>query len=125
MSTKKYTKDHEWVEINDKIATVGISNHAQESLGDIVFIELPKIGKIVKMKEEICVIESVKAASDIYSPLDGEVIEINETLSTDASIINSDSENTGWIFKLKISNENQLNDLLSQDDYNTFLSEEK
>ena len=77
----KYTKDHEWVSIENDIATVGISNHAQESLGDIVFIELPVIGKTVKAKEEICVIESVKAASDIYSPLDGEVTEINDNLS--------------------------------------------
>ena len=104
MTDKKYTKDHEWVQIENNIATVGISNHAQESLGDIVFIDLPEIGKNVKAKEEICVIESVKAASDIYSPMDGEIIEINEALNDDASIINKDAENLGWIFKLKISN---------------------
>tara|TARA_B100000029_G_scaffold379748_1_gene374613 strand:+ start:247 stop:654 length:408 start_codon:yes stop_codon:yes gene_type:complete len=124
MSEKKYTKDHEWVDINDSVATIGISNHAQESLGDIVFIDLPSVGKEVKSKEEVCVIESVKAASDIYSPLDGEITEINETLKDDASIINKDPENTGWIFKLKISDPDQINNLLSLDDYNNFLSEQ-
>ena len=103
MIEKKYTKDHEWITIEGDIATVGISNHAQESLGDIVFIELPSIGKLVKAKEEISVIESVKAASDIYSPLDGQIEDVNKELETDASIINRDAENTGWIFKLKIS----------------------
>ena len=121
MSEKKYTEDHEWVSLSDDIATVGISNHAQESLGDIVFIELPTIGKAVKAKEEICVIESVKAASDIYSPLDGEIIEINNQLETDASIINKDAENTGWIFKIKLTDVSQFNILLSSDDYKNFL----
>ena len=124
MSEKKYTKDHEWADINDSVATIGISNHAQESLGDIVFIDLPSVGKEVKSKEEVCVIESVKAASDIYSPLDGEITEINETLKDDASVINKDPENTGWIFKLKISDPDQINNLLSLDDYNNFLSEQ-
>ena len=78
MSEKKYTKDHEWVSIENEIATIGISNHAQESLGDIVFIELPSVGNSVKAKDEICVVESVKAASDIYAPIDGEIIEINK-----------------------------------------------
>ena len=122
MSEKKYTEDHEWVSLSDDIATVGISNHAQESLGDIVFIELPTIGKSVKAKEEICVIESVKAASDIYSPLDGEIIEINNQLETDASIINKDAENTGWIFKIKLTDVSQFNILLSSDDYKNFLN---
>ncbi len=121
MSEKKYTEDHEWVSLSEDIATVGISNHAQESLGDIVFIELPTIGKAVKAKEEICVIESVKAASDIYSPLDGEIIEINNQLETDASIINKDAENTGWIFKIKLTDVSQFNILLSSDDYKNFL----
>ena len=79
MIEKKFTKDHEWVSIDNEIATVGISNHAQESLGDIVFIELPSVGKSVNAKDEICVVESVKAASDIYAPIDGEIIEVNNT----------------------------------------------
>ena len=123
MSEKKYTEDHEWVSMDNDIATIGISNHAQESLGDIVFIELPSIGKTVKAKDEICVIESVKAASDIYAPIDGEIIEVNNNLEGDAAIINQDPENTGWIFKLKISDPNQFNDLMNEDDYKKFLDQ--
>ena len=121
MSEKKYSEDHEWVSIQNDIATIGISNHAQESLGDIVFIELPEIGKKVKVKDSLCVVESVKAASDIYSPLDGEIIEVNKGLENDASIINQDAENNGWIFKIKINNPDQLNNLMNSDDYNKFL----
>ena len=121
MDEKKYTEEHEWVQLSKDTATVGITNHAQESLGDIVFVDLPNIGKEVKAKEELCVIESVKAASDIYSPLDGEVTEINETLSNDASIVNQDAENEGWIFKIKVSNPDQYNTLMSLDQYLEFL----
>ena len=117
MAEKKYTKEHEWVEINGDIATVGITNHAQESLGDIVFIDLPIVGKEVKSNDEICVIESVKAASDIYAPIDGEVVEINNNLSDDASLVNQDPENDGWIFKMKIPNSDQFNSLMTLDDY--------
>ena len=123
MSEKKYSKDHEWVFCKDKIATIGITNYAQESLGDIVFIELPKIGKTIKAKQEICVIESVKAASDIYSPIDGEIIEVNKELEKDATIINQDAENKGWIFKIKVTETNQLNDLMNAEDYNKFLEQ--
>ena len=123
MSDKKYTKDHEWILFEEGIATIGISNHAQESLGDIVFIELPKIGKTIKAKQEICVIESVKAASDIYSPIDGEIIEVNKELEKDATIINQDAENKGWIFKIKVTETNQLDDLMNAEDYNKFLEQ--
>ena len=121
MGEKKYTEEHEWVQLSGEIATVGITNHAQESLGDIVFIDLPTVGKEVKAKEELCVIESVKAASDIYSPIDGEVLEVNENLSNDASIVNQDAENDGWIFKLKVSDLEQLNNLMTLDQYKEFL----
>ena len=121
MTDKKYTQEHEWVQIDGEIATVGVTNHAQESLGDIVFIDLPVIGKKVKAKEEICVIESVKAASDIYTPIDGEVIEVNDNLSNDASLVNQDAENEGWIFKIKVSNPNQYESLMSLDQYLDFL----
>ena len=117
MSEKKYTKEHEWVEVEGDTATVGITNHAQESLGDIVFIDLPTVGKEVKSNEELCVIESVKAASDIYAPIDGEVIEINNNLNDDASIVNQDPEKDGWIFKMKIADPNQYNNLMSLDEY--------
>ena len=121
MDEKKYTEEHEWVQIDEDIATVGITNHAQESLGDIVFIDLPAVGKKVKAKEELCVIESVKAASDIYSPLDGEVTETNDNLLNDASLVNKDAENAGWIFKIKISNTDQYNSLMSLEQYLEFL----
>ena len=121
MTDKKYTEDHEWVHMEGDIATVGITNHAQESLGDIVFIDLPTVGKVVKAKDELCVIESVKAASDIYSPVDGEVSEINEKLSDDAALVNQDAENDGWIFKIKVSNPEQYQSLMSLEQYLTFL----
>ena len=117
MSEKKYTKEHEWVKVDGDTATVGITNHAQESLGDIVFIDLPTIGKEVKSNEELCVIESVKAASDIYAPIDGEITEINNNLNDDASIVNQDPEKDGWIFKIKISDPNQYNNLMTLDEY--------
>ena len=123
MSEKKYTKDHEWVSIDNGIATVGISNHAQESLGDIVFIELPLVGKSVNVKDEICVVESVKAASDIYAPIDGEIMEVNNNLESDAAIINQDAENTGWIFKMKVSDPSQYDELMTEDDYKNFLEQ--
>ena len=117
MAEKKYTKEHEWVEVDGDTATVGITNHAQESLGDIVFIDLPTVGKEVKSNEELCVIESVKAASDIYAPIDGEVIEINSSLNDDASMVNQDPEKDGWIFKMKISDLSQYNNLMTLDEY--------
>ena len=121
MAEKKYTEKHEWIEVNSDIATVGITKHAQESLGDIVFIDLPTVGKEVKSNEELCVIESVKAASDIYAPIDGKIIEINNNLSDDASIVNQDAEKEGWIFKMKISNADQYINLMTLDQYLAFL----
>ena len=121
MIEKKYTEDHEWVHMDGDTATVGITNHAQESLGDIVFIDLPTVGKVVKAKDELCVIESVKAASDIYSPVDGEVSEINEKLSDEAALVNQDAENDGWIFKIKLSNPEQYQSLMSLEQYLAFL----
>lgn len=124
MSEKKFTKEHEWIDLNNDIATIGITNHAQESLGDIVFIELPEIGKIVSSGNEVSVIESVKAASDIYSPVDGEIIEINEKLNEDPPLINRDPEKSGWIFKLKIKDSSQINNFMTLVEYNEFLKQE-
>ena len=117
MSDKKYTEEHEWVKLEGDTAIVGITDHAQESLGDIVFIDLPTVGKEVKSNEELCVIESVKAASDIYAPIDGEVIEINNNLNDDASIVNQDPEKDGWIFKMKMADPNQYNNLMTLEEY--------
>ena len=124
MSEKKYSKDHEWIDINGDIATIGITNHAQESLGDIVYIELPDIGKKVNTGGEVSVIESVKAASDIYTPLEGEIIEVNENLKDNAAIVNQDPENKGWIFKLKINDTSNVDELMTLSDYENFLKQE-
>ena len=112
MSEKKYSKDHEWVSTENDIATVGITNHAQESLGDIVFIELPKVGKIVKAGEQAGVVESVKAASELYSPISGEIIQVNDSLSNEPQLINSDAENNGWYMKIKMKETDELEGLM-------------
>tara|TARA_B110000438_G_C15324037_1_gene440793 strand:+ start:144 stop:518 length:375 start_codon:yes stop_codon:yes gene_type:complete len=124
MSDKKYTKDHEWIKLNDEIATVGITNHAQESLGDIVYVDLPEIGNVVSAGREVSVIESVKAASDIYSPVDGEIIEINAVLNDNAALINQKAETDGWIFKIKMSDNKQLDEHMNLSDYEEFLKKE-
>ena len=124
MITKKYTKDHEWIELDGETATIGITNHAQESLGDIVFVDLPEIGKVVNAGGEVSVIESVKAASDIFSPVDGEIIEVNNHLNDNASLINQDAESNGWIFKVKITNKAQFEIYMSLSDYEEFLKQE-
>ena len=117
MSERKYSKDHEWLELNDDIATVGITNYAQESLGDIVFIELPEIGRLVKSGDQIGVVESVKAASDLFSPVSGEIIEVNNELQNSPQLLNTDPENTGWYMKLKIGNIEELSNLMDFNQY--------
>ena len=117
MSERKYSKYHEWLELNDDIATVGITNHAQESLGDIVFIELPEIGRLIKSGEQIGVVESVKAASDLFSPVSGEIIEVNNELQNSPQLLNTDPENTGWYMKIKIDNVDELTNLMNFNQY--------
>ena len=117
MNERKYSKDHEWLELNDDIATVGITNYAQESLGDIVFIELPEIGKLVKSGDQIGVVESVKAASDLFSPVSGEIIEVNNELQNSPQLLNTDPENTGWYMKIKIDNAEELTNLMNFNQY--------
>ena len=113
----KYTKSHEWIKIDGDEATVGITEHAQSLLGDLVYVELPEVGEELSAGDDSCVVESVKAASDVYSPLDGEIIEVNESLVDDPSQVNHAPYKDGWLFKLKISNESQLDGLLSADAY--------
>ena len=117
MSEKKYSKDHEWVFCKDKIATIGITNYAQESLGDIVFIELPKIGKLVKLGDQVGVVESVKAASDLFSPVSGEIIEVNNELQNSPQLLNTDPEKTGWYMKIKINDTEELTNLINFNQY--------
>jgi glycine cleavage system H protein len=115
--TQKYTKDHEYVRVDGSTGTVGITSYAQEQLGDIVFVELPAIGKVLKQGDEAAVVESVKAASEIYSPASGTVTEVNAALSGEPGLINSGAESAGWIFKLTLSNPDELDGLLDADAY--------
>ncbi|MFP6898052.1 MAG: glycine cleavage system protein GcvH [Roseibacillus sp.] len=113
----RYTSDHEWVKIEGTIATVGITDHAQEELSDVVFVELPSVGLAVGLGDSIAVVESVKAASDIYAPINGEVVEINTELEGDPSIINSSPYEDGWIFKVRFEEKSDLEDLLDAGGY--------
>ena len=122
MSKNKYSKDHEWVSTENDIATVGITNHAQESLGDIVFIELPEVGKIVKAGEQVGVVESVKAASELFSPISGKIIQVNDTLSKEPHLINSDAENKGWYMKIKMEKNDELEDLMDINQYKKIIN---
>ena len=113
----KYAPSHEWVRVDGDIATVGITDHAQDALGDLVFVELPDVGDMVAAHDEAGVVESVKAASDIYAPVSGEVIAINEALTDSPEIINSDPYHDGWMYKIRMSDVAELEDLLSAEDY--------
>lgn len=116
-SKLKYLESHEWVKVDGKIGTVGISDFAQKEISDIVFIELPKAGKTVKQKESVMVIESVKAAFDIYSPVSGKVTEVNTKLSAEPQIVNQSPYEKGWLYKIELSNPADLNALLASDAY--------
>ena len=117
---KKYNEEHEWVEVEGDIATVGISSYAVEQLGDITFIELPEMEAEVSMGDSVAFVESVKAASDIYTPISGEVCEVNEALLDEPEVLNQESMTT-FIFKLKISNADELNSLMDEDAYKNFV----
>ncbi len=123
MSEKRYTEDHEWVQIDGDTAVVGISNHAQEQLGDIVFIELPEVGKTLEKGKDAAVVESVKAASEIYAPADGEVLEINEALNDEPGKVNSAAEGDGWFFKMKLSDPSQVAALMDEAAYKSFIGD--
>lgn len=114
----KYTKEHEWIRVeDDQIGVVGITDYAQSELGDIVYVELPQTGKVVKQLEPFGTIEAVKAVSDLFSPVSGEVIEVNERLKDSPDLINKDPYGEGWIIKIKINDLKELNNLLSAEDY--------
>ena len=116
-----FTKEHEWVQVDGDTATVGISNHAQEALGDIVFAEVPEAGRKVSKGQEAAVVESVKAASDVYAPVSGEVIEGNQAVADDPALINSDPEGQGWLFKLKLDNPAELDGLMDEAAYRDWI----
>ncbi|MEO3428407.1 glycine cleavage system protein GcvH [Pelagibius sp. CAU 1746] len=123
MSEKRYTEDHEWMQIDGDTATVGISDHAQQQLGDIVFVELPEIGKALEKGKDAAVVESVKAASEIYAPADGEVLEVNEALNDEPAKVNSDAEGEGWFFKMKLSDPSQVAALMDEAAYKAFVGD--
>ena len=118
--TIKYTEDHEWLKIDGDIATIGITAHAQDALGDVVFVDLPEVGALFAQKETAGVVESVKAAADVYMPVGGEVLEVNETLRADPSLANSDPLGAGWFFKVKMSDVSQLAALMDETSYSAF-----
>ena len=123
MSDVKYSKEHEWIKLEGDVATIGITKHATEMLGDIVFVELPKNGSAVKKDGNAGVVESTKAASDVYTPVSGEVIECNQSIVDDPSKINSDPENLAWFFKLKITDKSEINSLMNKEEYDKFAKE--
>jgi glycine cleavage system H protein len=118
---KRYTKDHEWLVLDGDITTVGITDYAQEQLGDLVHVELPDLERTVAEGEACAVVESVKAASDVYAPLAGKIVEINETIVEDPSIVNSDAEGEGWFFRLELDDTDAFEALMDQDAYDEYL----
>ena len=116
-----YTKDHEYIRVEGDLGVVGISNYAQEQLGDIVYVELPDVGKAFELGDEAAVVESVKAASEIYSPISGEVVETNEDLNDNPALVNETPEDGAWFIKLKISDNDELEKLMSADEYSAYV----
>jgi glycine cleavage system H protein len=123
MATERFTKDHEWVRIDGGMATVGITDHAQTQLGDVVFVELPEVGRKVVQGEGVAVVESVKAASDVFSPIAGEVTEVNGDLVGQPALVNEDAEGRAWFFKLKVANAADLDALMDRVAYAAFVKE--
>ena len=118
--TIKYTPDHEWLKIDGDIATVGITHHAQDALGDVVFVDLPEVGAAIEAKAVAGVVESVKAAADVYMPVTGEITEVNEDLRADPALANTDPLGAGWFFKVKLSNVAELDALMDETSYTAF-----
>jgi len=121
MSEIRYTKDHEWLRVEGEVATVGVTDYAQEQLGDVVYVELPETGKSFKKGDEAAVVESVKAASEVYAPASGEIVEANEALADAPETVNSDPMNEGWFFKLKLADRSELDELMDEAAYKTYV----
>ena len=122
MSDVRYTKEHEWVRLDGDLATVGISDYAQEQLGELVFVDLPEIGRQVSQGGNLAVVESVKAASDVYAPVSGEVVEANGALENDPGLVNQSAENEGWFCKLRINDAGQLTQLMDAEAYKSYVA---
>ena len=123
MGEKKFSKQHEWISIEGEVATVGITKHASEMLGDVVFVELPDQGKSIEKDGQAGVVESTKAASDIYSPIAGEVTEVNQSIVDDPAAVNKDPEGNAWFFKIKVKNKSDIDTLMNNADYKKFAKE--
>jgi glycine cleavage system H protein len=123
MATERFTKDHEWIRVEGGVGTVGITDHAQGQLGDIVFVEVPELGRKAAQGEAVAVVESVKAASDIYAPVAGEVIEANAELAANSALVNEDAEGRAWFFKIRIANPAELDKLMDRAAYEAFVKE--
>jgi glycine cleavage system H protein len=122
MADTRYTKDHEWIRLDGEVATVGITEHAQQQLGDIVYVELPEVGRKVDKGGEAAVVESVKAASDVYAPASGEVVAVNQSLDGAPADVNEEAEGKGWFFRLKLSNASELDGLMTAQQYKDYLA---
>lgn len=121
MTETRYTKDHEWVRIDGAVATVGITAYAAEQLGDVVFVELPKVGKAVEKGGEAAVVESVKAASEVYAPIGGVVVEVNAALEGEPATVNADATGAGWFLKIKVKNAAEVKDLMTESEYRDYV----
>ena len=119
---RKYTKEHEWIKIDGDIATVGITDFAQDQLTDVVFVELPDVGKQIEQNGNLCVVESVKSVSEVFSPISGEIVEVNKALENSPELVNNEPFEGGWIAKLKVKNETELDQLMTPEEYNKFLT---
>jgi glycine cleavage system H protein len=122
MAIEKYSKDHEYIRVEGDIATIGITHHAQEQLGDVVFVEVPEVGRKVKQGEQAAVVESVKAASEVYAPVTGEVVAANADLAADPALVNSDPEGKAWFMKIHLSNKAELDGLMDKAAYDAFVA---
>ena len=122
MSGLKYSKDHEWVRVEGDVGTVGISDYAQEQLGDVVYVELPEVGRAVAQNEEAAVVESVKAASEVYAPVSGEIVEVNQALEDDPALVNGDPTGEGWFLKLRLSAPGELDGLMDDAAYAEYVA---
>ena len=124
MATLRFSKDHEWVRQDGDIATVGITDYAQEQLGDVVYVELPEVGRKVEQGKEAAVVESAKAASEVYAPVSGEIVEVNDVLSGDPAQVNADATGAGWFMKIRLSDPKQLDGLMDEAGYEAFIAEQ-
>lgn len=124
MAETKYTEEHEWIRVEGDVGTIGITQYAQEQLGDVVFVELPEPGKSLSKGDEAAVVESVKAASEVYAPISGEVVEVNAAIASEPGKVNADAEGTAWFVKIRIKDKSELDGLLDRAGYDAFVAEQ-